>query len=125
MLSQYDIAVALPASDLERARDFYEKTLGFEPEVGEGGTTYRSGNAALFLYPSQFAGTNKATAAAWGVEDIEDVVDGLREKGVTFEEYDFEGLTTENGIATLGDGTRSAWFTDTEGNILAVTQSDG
>ena len=45
----------------------------------------------------------------------------LRQRGVVFEEYDFPGLKTENGIAAL-DGERAAWFVDSEGNILAVSQ---
>jgi hypothetical protein len=40
---------------------------------------------------------------------------------VVFEEYDFPGLKTVNGIAT-GGGAKTAWFKDSEGNILAVSQ---
>jgi len=40
---------------------------------------------------------------------------------VKFEEYDFPGVDMKNGIATAG-GAKTAWFKDTEGNILAVSQ---
>lgn len=50
------------------------------------------------------------------------VVKSLKEMGVEFEDYDMPGLKTEDGIAVLPDGTMSAWFTDPEGNILAVDQ---
>jgi hypothetical protein len=39
-----------------------------------------------------------------------------------FEDYDYPGLKTENGIANLNDVERAAWFKDSEGNILAVSQ---
>jgi uncharacterized cupin superfamily protein len=51
------------------------------------------------------------------------VLDGsLRARGVKFEEYDTPGLKTKDGIATAG-GAKSAWFKDTEGNIMAIVQS--
>lgn len=41
--------------------------------------------------------------------------------GVAFEEYDMPGITMVDSIAT-GGGAKTAWFKDTEGNILAVSQ---
>ena len=38
-----------------------------------------------------------------------------------FEEYDMPGIKTVNGIAS-GGGAKTAWFKDTEGNILAISQ---
>ena len=38
-----------------------------------------------------------------------------------FEGTDLPGLKTVNGIAT-GGGAKTAWFKDSEGNILAVSQ---
>lgn len=125
MLSDYPIAVALPASDIARARKFYEEILGLKPDPSSGneGATYRCAEGtALFLYPSGYAGTNQATAAGWQVPDLKAVVGTLKEMGVKFQEYDIPGLRTENGIAVQPDGTMAAWFTDTEGNILAVDQ---
>ncbi len=116
-------AATLPASDMGRARKFYEETLGLElVEETPGGVTYKVGTSQLFVYPSEFAGTNQATAANFEVDDIEAAVADLRGSGVTFEQYDFPGLKTdENGIAEM-DGERGAWFKDPEGNILAVGQ---
>ena len=45
----------------------------------------------------------------------------LRERGVTFEDYDFPGLKTENGVAAIGT-TRTAWFRDTEGDFVSLTE---
>jgi catechol 2,3-dioxygenase-like lactoylglutathione lyase family enzyme len=123
-MAQFNSAAAtLPASDIGRARQFYEGTLGLEvEEENPGGVMYRVGSSQLFVYPSEFAGTNQGTAMTFLVDDIEAVVTGLRGRGVTFEQYDFPGLKTdENGIAEL-PGERGAWFKDPEGNILSIGQ---
>ena len=123
MLQYSPMYAYIPAKDVARARTFYEKTLGFTPgpEIA-GGVTYEFGNrTACFLYPTPNAGTSKASQAFWQVDDVEREVADLKARGVTFEEYDMPGLKTENGIAT-GGGARSAWFKDTEGNILALIQ---
>lgn len=114
-------AATLPAADLNRARKFYEETLGCQPEEeDEAGILYNVGSSKLFLYPSEFAGSNKATAASFEVADIEAAVKELTGKGVEFQQYDFPGLKTdENGIAQMG-AERGAWFIDPEGNILAI-----
>jgi catechol 2,3-dioxygenase-like lactoylglutathione lyase family enzyme len=120
MLADHPIGATIAVTDLDRARRFYEDTLGMKVAMERpDGVLYESGGTQFLVYPSQFAGTNKATAASWQVDDVEAVVAELRERGVTFEEYDFPGLKTENGIATL-DGSRGAWFKDPDGNILAV-----
>ena len=82
---------------------------------------YRAGDARVFVYPSEFVGTNQATAATFQGGDIDAAVAELRGKGVTFEEYDLPEVKTENGIAQLGSD-RGAWFKDPDGNILALIQ---
>lgn len=124
MLSDFPIAPAIPISDVARARKFYEEVLGFEAtevieEIGE--IAYRSGGVTFFIYATGSAGTNQATAAAWRVSGLESVMEDLRSKGVVFEEYDFPGLKTQNGVANIPNG-RAAWFKDTEGNILALDE---
>jgi catechol 2,3-dioxygenase-like lactoylglutathione lyase family enzyme len=106
-----------------RARAFYEGKLGFRPsEEVAGGVAYTFGDGtAAFLYPTQNAGTSRASQAFWRVDDLEREMADLRSRGVTFEDYDLPGMKTANGIAT-GGGARSAWFKDTEGNILAIVQ---
>lgn len=117
-----DAAATLPASDFERAKAFYGGTLGLESFMEDaGGVMYRAGSSSVFVYPSEFAGTNKATAATFVVADTVAAMEELRGKGVTFEEYDMPGLKTENGVAEIG-GVKGAWFKDSEGNILALTE---
>jgi catechol 2,3-dioxygenase-like lactoylglutathione lyase family enzyme len=113
----------LPVKDLSRAREFYERKLGFKPlrELA-GGVVYEFGaGTACFMYPTPNAGTSRASQAFWQVEDVEREVAELRERGVVFEEYDMPGLKTKDGIATAG-GAKTAWFKDTEGNTLAIVQ---
>lgn len=123
MLSDYPIQATIPASDYERAKAFYGEKLGFKPtreiEFG-GGAFYESGDTAFLLYPSGFAGTNQATAATWRVDDIAKVVTELKASGVVFEEYDFDEFKTVDSIAETPDGSKGAWFKDSEGNILSV-----
>jgi catechol 2,3-dioxygenase-like lactoylglutathione lyase family enzyme len=123
MLSASPVIAYVPVSDLPRARKFYEGALGFEPlETNEAGVMYESGGGSkFFAYKSAGAGTNKASTAFWDVPNLEAEVADLRKRGVAFEEYDTPGYATVNGIAT-GDGVKSAWFKDTEGNILAIAQ---
>ena len=82
---------------------------------------YECGGAAAFLYPTPNAGTSKASQAFWQVADVEAEVADLKARGVTFEEYDMPGMPMMNSIVTAG-GAKTAWFKDTEGNILAVSQ---
>ena len=124
MLQTSPLYAYLPARDVGRARKFYEQKLGFKPkEEVAGGVVYQfGGGTACFLYPTPNAGTSKASQVFWQVEDVEREVAELKGKGVKFEEYDMPGLKMKDGIAT-GGGAKTAWFKDTEGNILAVVQS--
>ena len=122
MLKAAPIRAYIPVSDLSRARNFYEKTLGLAPkEEYAGGVIYECGGAEVFMYPTKNAGTSKASQAFWQVRDVEVEVAELKARGVVFEEYDMPGIRMKNSIAT-GGGAKTAWFKDTEGNILAVSQ---
>lgn len=126
MLQTHPLYAYLPARDVERARRFYEQTLGFEPgpEVG-GGVTYRfGGGTAAFLYPTPNAGTSQASQAFWQVDDVEREVAELKRRGVVFEDYpDMPGEKSPSGVVTAG-GAKAAWFKDSEGNTLAIIQDD-
>jgi len=122
MLRAAPIRAYISVSDLSRARNFYEKTLGLAPkEEYAGGVIYECGGAEVFMYPTKNAGTSKASQAFWQVRDVEAEVADLKARGVVFEEYDMPGIRMKNSIAT-GGGAKTAWFKDTEGNILAVSQ---
>jgi len=123
MLTNSPIVPYIPVADMARARKFYEGKLGLKPrEEYAGGVIYECGNGSwVFMYPSAGAGTSKASTAFWAVEDVVEEVADLKAKGVVFEEYNMPGVKTVNSIAT-GGGAKTAWFKDSEGNILAVSQ---
>jgi catechol 2,3-dioxygenase-like lactoylglutathione lyase family enzyme len=114
----------IAASDLARARSFYEGVLGLEPvevQPDEESVVYRLGGVPLLVYRSGYAGTAQNTVFAVESDDLARDMAALREKGVTFMEYDFPGLKTVDGVAEL-PSERSSWFADSEGNILALGQ---
>ena len=84
MLADHAPMPTLATADLARAREFYEGTLGFTPadDVAEG-LLYRAGNSSFLVYPTSFAGTNKATSMSFNVPsgDFEAIVGDLRGKG--------------------------------------------
>ena len=118
------IAATLPASDMERAKAWYAKVLQLEPaETTEDGSAwYRLDDGTSFLlYASEFAGTNQATAAAIGVDDVEATVAQLKARDAVFENYDFgDDFRTVDGILTSPSGRKMAWLKDSEGNILGI-----
>jgi catechol 2,3-dioxygenase-like lactoylglutathione lyase family enzyme len=122
MLGSKDAAATLAVSDLERAREFYENTLGLTPvQEPPGGILYKSGNSVVLVYPSEYAGTNQATAASWAVgDDFNAIVEDLRSKGVTFEHYDDLPDTTLDGDVHIAGELKAVWFKDPDGNILNV-----
>ena len=129
MLGSKNAIATIAVSDLSRARDFYENKLGLEQTEGgpadPGAVVYRSGTSAVLVYQSQYAGTNEATAASWGVgDDFDEIVRSLKDKGVSFEHYDdLPGTTRDGDVHVMGD-LRAVWFKDPDGNILnLVNQS--
>jgi hypothetical protein len=123
MLKDARIVPYIPVANVARARTFYEEKIGLvAKQEYAGGVIYECGDGSwVFMYPSAGAGTSRASTAFWAVDDVVAEVAALRKKGVVFEEYDMPGLKTVNGIAT-GGGAKTAWFKDTEGNILAISQ---
>jgi catechol 2,3-dioxygenase-like lactoylglutathione lyase family enzyme len=124
MLGTRNAVANLATKDLDKARLFFIETLGLK-EVGNEGDeliTLASGDSAINVYRSDFAGTNKATAVTWQVDDIDAEVAALKEKGVSFEHYDMEGLALE-GDVHVGEGMKIAWFKDPDGNILNIVGS--
>lgn len=125
MLRGARIAAVVPVSDVDAAIRFYGDTLGLVlkerrsdlPENRE--AEFEAGGGTLLVYESVGAGQSRHTVAGFRVDDIDEAVRSLRERGVAFEEYDLPDLKTQNGIAAVGD-VRAAWCRDPDGNILAV-----
>jgi len=118
MLGSNNVCACLAVKDMDAAAKFYGETLGLEKGMEmPGGTFFKSGNSGVFVYPSQYAGTNKATAASWMVDDVEAEAKALKDKGVSFEQYDDLPGKREGDVHIIGD-MKSAWFKDPDGNIL-------
>jgi catechol 2,3-dioxygenase-like lactoylglutathione lyase family enzyme len=121
MLSDRMVYPTIPAADLARAQKWYEDKLGLKPRATEPmGSIYDMGEGTGFLlYPTPNAGQAPNTLMTFASTDVRADVTALRKRGVVFEEYDFPGLKTVDGIARIGERD-GAWFKDSEGNILAI-----
>ncbi len=123
MLANSKATSMLPVVEMSRARRFYEEVLGLpRPQVLSGGqAVYETGGSRFALYPRQTPTTADHTALTFEVQDLVDEMKALRSRGVKFEEYDYPGLKTEDGVCVLG-AEKAAWFKDPEGNILCLHQ---
>jgi catechol 2,3-dioxygenase-like lactoylglutathione lyase family enzyme len=129
-LSNYRLNAQAAVTDMARAEEFYEGKLGLSAvrAGADGSKAYASGgDASLVVYPSpDHAGGSTATLATWYVDDVEQMVDQLTSKGVTFEHYEgvlesgFDYGTDERGISPRAGGGKVAWFKDPDGNIFAI-----
>jgi catechol 2,3-dioxygenase-like lactoylglutathione lyase family enzyme len=115
----------LPASDLARARSFWHDTFGIDPVddgFEEGAEMFELAGTRVLIYETQFAGTAQNTALGIDSDDFDRDMADLKAKGVEFNEYDLPGVTTVDGVVEMG-GMRTAWFNDSEGNIIALGES--
>ncbi|MGF9662625.1 MULTISPECIES: VOC family protein [Micrococcaceae] len=125
MLTTTKMTTVLPVKDMDRAREFYEKSLGLKAKGLLDADTFiftSDGNTALELLRRPDLPASEHTAVSFEVADLDAEMKDLEGHGVRFEDYDLPGLKTENHIAT-SDHDRCAWFTDTEGNILCLHQN--
>ena len=124
MLGKADATPMIAVKDLDRARKFYEDTLGLDAKEEMKGEvlTVQSGRTPITVYKSEFAGTNKATALTFEVDDLQSEVQELKDKGIFFEKYDLEGLTPKGDFYEGEGGFKTAWFKDPDGNILSLIE---
>lgn len=121
MLGNKQAVANVAVKDLGVATKFYRDTLGLTPvhEEQQELVVFRSGTSEINVYRSEYAGTNKATAVTWTVDNVADEVADLKSRGVTFEQYDMPGMTREGDVYASA-GMKVAWFKDPDGNILNV-----
>lgn len=120
MLSDNDAVATVAAKNLETAKQFYEGQLGLSTVMeNEEVLAFKTGKATLFVYRSQYAGTNKATAVTFVAEDVENLVRTLKGRGVTFEHYDLPNMARQGDLHIAGS-MKAAWFKDPDGNILSL-----
>jgi catechol 2,3-dioxygenase-like lactoylglutathione lyase family enzyme len=123
MLSDASVVTTLPVSDIERARRFYREMLGFDPlqETPQGLLYECVGGGRFLLYRTVARPDTEHTQMSFVVADLEAEVGDLKSEGVSFEEYDRPDLTTVGSIAYTRS-MESAWFRDSEGNLIGITQ---
>ena len=122
MLSDMNAMATIAVKDLDVGRAFYGGVLKLVPAGAEGSEValFRSGSATIVVYRSELAGTNKATAATWGVgAELDGIVAQLKRAGVSFEHYDIPGSERDGDVHVFGT-FRAAWFKDPDGNILHI-----
>jgi predicted enzyme related to lactoylglutathione lyase len=125
MLTNAKVHATLPAVDLQRAKKFYEETLGLKVimEDPSPGALLQAGEGTT-LYIYQRAATKADhTVAGFSVKDVDATVKDLKAKGIVLEEVNIPGATTVNGITTMATPAgefKGVWFKDTEGNILSL-----
>jgi catechol 2,3-dioxygenase-like lactoylglutathione lyase family enzyme len=117
-----EMTAVLPASDIDRARRFYEEKLGMTPAMDlPEGLFYRVGDSAFTVYPAQGPASGQHTQAALVVDDLRSAMNDLKSWGVAFQDYDLPTAHTEGGVLEEQEG-RGAFFKDSEGNLIALIQ---
>ncbi|GAA4958369.1 glyoxalase/bleomycin resistance/dioxygenase family protein [Yinghuangia aomiensis] len=123
MIADAPLTAVVPVTDRARAVAFYRDKLGIPvKEEHAEDITFTCGGTQFSLYETPYGGQAQHTLASWKVDDLDAAMKDLRGRGVVFEDYDFPGLKTVNGVAESPEGGRAAWFRDSEGNVLCVAQ---
>jgi catechol 2,3-dioxygenase-like lactoylglutathione lyase family enzyme len=124
MLADSKAYSGFAVDDVEKAKEFYEGTLGlktttFDEEHGLIALNL-DGGRDTFVYRKEDFVPATYTVLNFEVDDVDAEVDDLTAKGVSFERYDgFE--QDEKGISR-SPGPQVAWFKDPAGNIFSVLQ---
>jgi len=120
----------LPAQDVQRARRFYQETLGLSPFAEHNNHLYYEAAGVRFLiFPSVGAPSGTHDQLGLVVEDLRQEMADLRSAGVVFQTY--PGVTDDSGIMAVtrpgvDQGTmKAAWFKDSEGNLISLAENAG
>jgi catechol 2,3-dioxygenase-like lactoylglutathione lyase family enzyme len=127
MLGSYAAVPTLATADLDAARRFYEDVLGLEvAEVDGEGVLYSTGTGHLLVYPSAYAGTNKATSVSFQIpqSQFDEEVRQLKAKGIALDTFEYADAVWADGVMTRGE-LRGAWFRDPDGNTISVETHPG
>jgi catechol 2,3-dioxygenase-like lactoylglutathione lyase family enzyme len=121
------LSAVLCSSDLDRSQQFYEQLVGLtlSAETIPNHLLFECGDGTTLLVYGRPAPNNADhTQVRFWTDDVERDVRELAERGVTFEDYDFETLKTVNHVATTRGIGKSAWFKDPDANTLALFQPE-
>lgn len=120
MLNKVPAITTLPATDLKRAKNFYEKIGLKTVSENEWVIQLNSNGNTISIYKRDTPTKADHTVLTFEVSDIEAEVDALEDIGIKFEDYDLPDLKTDKNHICNMEGEKAAWFKDSEGNILAI-----
>lgn len=121
MLQSQKAFASFSVNDLQKAKEFYGRTLGLKVSESKEGLELHPGNTDVFIYPKPNHQPASFTVLNFVVDNIEKAVDDLKQNGIQFEQYEGEIKTDDKGIHRDG-GPSIAWFKDPAGNILSVLE---
>jgi catechol 2,3-dioxygenase-like lactoylglutathione lyase family enzyme len=111
--------------DVQKAKEFYGRTLGLDVSEEYSGLSLRiAGGTNVHVYPKPNHVPATFTVLNFQVDDIDSTVDELTRRGVRFEIYDQDELKTDKKGIFRDEGPNIAWFTDPAGNILSVLETE-
>lgn len=122
MLKTTETFSGFAVKDPKQAKAFYTEILGLNVEEQDGGLLFLhlAGGTDVLVYPKPDHTPATFTVLNFKVPDIDEAVDELTRRGVTFERY--PGMKADAKGVFREAGPDIAWFTDPSGNIFSVIQ---
>jgi catechol 2,3-dioxygenase-like lactoylglutathione lyase family enzyme len=125
MLKKSRAFSSFSVNDIQKAREFYGRTLELDLSNGPEGTLVvpLSGDSKVLMYPKPNHQPATFTVLNFPVASVEKAVDELSRRGVRFEVYNEPNLQTDERGISRGNGPTIAWFKDPAGNILSILET--
>jgi len=123
MLKESKAFSGFSVNDIQKAKDFYGRTLGLQVSESHGLLTLQlAGGNKVLIYPKVNHAPATFTVLNFPVENVDESVDELAKRGVRFEIYDESDIKTDEKGIMRGNGPSIAWFKDPAGNVLSVIE---
>ncbi len=123
MLKESKAFSGFSVNDIQKAKDFYGRTLGLQVSESHGLLTLQlAGGNKVLIYPKVNHAPATFTVLNFPVENVDESVDELAKRGVRFEIYDESDIKTDEKRIMRGNGPTIAWFKDPAGNVLSVIE---
>jgi catechol 2,3-dioxygenase-like lactoylglutathione lyase family enzyme len=123
MLKESNAFSGFSVNDIQKAKDFYGRTLGLQVSESHGLLTLQlAGGNTVLIYPKVNHAPATFTVLNFPVENVDESVDELAKRGVRFEIYDESDIKTDEKGIMRGNGPTIAWFKDPAGNVLSVIE---
>ena len=123
MLKESKAFSGFSVNDIQKAKDFYGRTLGLQVSESHGLLTLQlAGGNKVLIYPKVNHAPATFTVLNFPVENVDESVDELTKRGMRFEIYDESDIKTDEKGIMRGNGPTIAWFKDPAGNVLSVIE---